>query len=263
MSVECGFASPSTMILDPPYRALRAARLAECAPGAILVSDLAGGVAAIERTQLLLDRAPWCSVCLLIRGEPVHVRTIRRFEPYPSAFAALPWPAATLLPHPAPVLAAIHTRPQPSPTDLAEYVARRTRRRDIAVALEQCFALPAQALRKHHDPSYTTLWRHLSTFRPLQAGDWRAVARLIRIIRHAYGAVPRSRERIAFDEGVDPRTLDAWLSRYAGVSLTTAVERPGWEWLTEVILRQHGYLDSVGALARASSRIPGQDELAE
>jgi hypothetical protein len=53
---------------------------------------------------------------------------------------------------------------------------------------------------------------------------------------------PRGRtlEQIALESKSAPRTLSGWCAKYLRLSWPEARRRLGWEWIFEVVLREHG-----------------------
>ncbi len=239
-------AAGSTLLLEPPYQALQQSWDAPPAVGAILVCDLSAGIPALADVVLAHRAAPWCPVCLVQRGHSLDVRACRAFEPRPSTFAEVALPDGAGKFTPAEVVAGVRRRLAPTPEDLAIYVANRTQRLDLTAMLQSCFEVGTGMPHPGAIPSRSTFRRHLEDFPPLTSRDWAALGHLVIALRDAGLRQIRSRQRLAREHELDPRTLKDRLHRYLGGSLPEALERPGWEWVLEASLRKWHYLDDIG-----------------
>lgn len=238
----------SLRALTPPFHAAVELHTDALLPGAVLLVESAGGVRASGHVAAPAAdahrRAPWAPVCLV--GDPRSIAAIS-LEPHLPAWAVVaraPWVASHEDPAALPerVLLAVRQRPAPTAAQLSAYIISRTDRSDLHLALAAALDSDPAASGHHR----TTIWRHLSAFGELTARNWAAIARLTAILRRAGEFPGRTRERLAREFGVDPRTMDSWLEQYVGLPLAEAGARPGWEWIVESALRRGGYVSTAG-----------------
>jgi hypothetical protein len=61
-------------------------------------------------------------------------------------------------------------------------------------------------------------------------------------------------EQVAWDRGIDPRTLRKWSMHFLGYPARDVVEAPGWEWKVEEVLRRFAYVTVGPARVRLRRR---------
>ncbi len=209
--------------------------------GAALIADLRVGIGVLDQLAGLAREFPWCPACLIATTLSLDSRLLRALKGLPDFVGVVRSgeECGGLIPED--VFRAINERPPPTAAVLARYVAHRLGRLALPTDLERCFA---QAMGDSNAAAVprTTLWRHLAGLGPLTQRDWMGVAQLILLLRDARVSSIDSADRFSHDHGLDPRTLRARLRRLAGVELAVAIERPGWEWFLESVLRRHAYM---------------------
>jgi hypothetical protein len=261
-------ATEPVFALEPPYRSLRTVKSSPLPLGTIIAFDYEGGIVALASALRSHYGAPWCPVCVIVKGKRLDQTLFDTLQPFPSSFAVASIEDADSLYKTDSlskvVVRAVRLRPSPGPRLVAEFVAKRVRVHGLIDVLKTCLEAatfegcsstpprgrnalaPTATLGPVVTPSATTFSRHLRRYGPLTRRDWRTVWRLVDILTGMHDRSSARGETLAREHGLDPRTLRRWVRHYVGTSLTQAVARPGWEWILESVLRRWGYQDALG-----------------
>lgn len=214
--------------------------------GSIAIIYLSRNPAAIVEALGLQLQAPWAPVCLCAHSFSEHERFIGAFEPTHAPFARVICDSSAPTPN---VLRGVSLRPGPNPSALADYIAMRCRRPDLASTLRGIF--DSASVEPIHR---TTVWRRLMGFGKLRPHDWSAIGRYVVAHNRGWSTGRRTVEHVAHAHGIEPRSLRRWAPRYFGCPAPDTLKVPGWEWLVELALRRHGYLRDPGVGAEAAPR---------
>jgi hypothetical protein len=218
-------------VLEPPYTMVRWLRDVAPPLGSILLLDGTGRRPRPNDVRELMSLAPWCPVVVLGRDRG-EVRPIRRT----SRVAVIPGQAlgddlGRL------VLQAVAARPIPTPSDLTEWVVRRTNSPLLSRTLADLFSSTSLQAGSTHAMS-STWQRQLAQLGGWGAADWQMAAHLA---------------ELSANRGMLPRVLQADDPRAVGArQLLDDCQRDcghafqrlcGWEWVLEVALRRSGYFE--------------------
>jgi hypothetical protein len=220
--------------LHPPFRVFDAAAPR---PGSILIIRAdADPLALIEALEARFY-FPWCPLCICGSPSSAFARLLSALRPNAAACVGSLVTSAEF--SPATVVAAVAARPEPTTHDLALFVGLRCARPDIVSTLAS-IASRDRGTTAHR----TTVWRRLLGFPPLGPRQWSKAFRLIGVLGRVSFRRYQSVERLALDAGVDARSLRRWTRQLLAMEPSDVAERPGWEWILEVLLRRNGYVDA-------------------
>jgi hypothetical protein len=234
-------------ILEPKYLACRPAGDTPPPLGAILVADISGerGVVAVVEAAARVATEPWCPVVLVSRSTGLDHTVKAVIDQLGMVPAILTLPGEANLLAPDTILTAVNAREKPTSDRLAGYVVSRTERPEVRLPLEECFRRGMSDESELESYSRSTLGRRLGRFGPLKPHDWTGLARALSLMLDsgAPGGLPRGAlVRLSQAYSIDPRTVQAHIHRFTGLTFEQARERPGWEWVIEAGLRRAGYL---------------------
>jgi hypothetical protein len=219
-------------ILDPPYTMFRPSGSRLPALGAILLADVRLGRSTGESLGRTTASAPWCPTAAVVPANMPARQLMEILDLLPHGCVRLLMePDANPL-DPASCVLAIARRSEPTPSEIAGYVASRTGS-GIASPLTVCFGR-----NDVEGSSRSSLSRSLRSYPPYTAHDWTAIGMLLRML----GSARWPSGRLAHDNGIDPRTLRAWTARYLALPWALAKQLLGWEWIVEAALRRGGYV---------------------
>ncbi|HXG43624.1 MAG TPA: hypothetical protein VNJ71_02585 [Gemmatimonadales bacterium] len=237
-----------TLCLDPPYLAAGPPAGSTRPLGAVLLADLAEGLAAFADAIDRQRSAPWCPLALRVADPRLTPAVLATFEPRPGCFARFTSadnPTSGRIFH---VLAAVQRRPLPTPERIAAYTEARLDR-GVGPILLACMTGSGSGRR----PS-RTLSRRVQALGPYEVRDWRALARLTWAAALAGLRSGGSVETAAWEAGSDPRSLRRWVRLFTGLDWEEVRARVGWEWIVELALRRGGYVrEPSGAVERKAS----------
>ena len=128
---------PSLLILEPPYANAR--RLHDLPPelGAIALLDAVPSRPSTNEVRSQMELAPWCPLCI-IAAEDSGMRTTRRLPRTCLVFGGGEEEQVGEA-----ILRAVSARPRPTPSDLVEWITRRTRVPTVGRLLSELFTRPA------------------------------------------------------------------------------------------------------------------------
>lgn len=207
--------------------------------GAVLIADLTEGIPALANAVFRAREWPWCPLVCMLTDRRIPAAVLGAFEPIPGIWAAL---YASDYAHLTPTrraLAAVHRRPVPRGTTIAQWIELRLRLPGVGSVLAACFGDEGDERRPRR-----TLTRRVRELGPLAVRDWRGLARIAQILAARSLRAGTALETAAFEAGVDPRTLRRWLQLATDRSWREASEMAGWEWVLETALRRWGYVNA-------------------
>ncbi len=220
----------SLLILEPPYRMAR--RLHELSPdlGSVALLDACERRPTTHDVKAELDVAPWCPLCI-IAGEDSGMRATRRLPRTCVVFGLADVDGAD------PILRAVAARPRPTPSDLVEWLVKRTRLSTLSRTLSDLFSRPAMRRNEVSFLPYTV------RDQLRQLGEWGALEwqRSAALADLAADRTALSRV-VAADE---PPAAEArrWMHELLGLTEREFHARVGWEWVLEASLRRSGFFD--------------------
>ncbi len=220
----------SLLILEPPYRMAR--RLNDLSPelGSVALLDACHRRPTTHDVKSELEVAPWCPLCILT-GEDSGMRATRRLPRTCVIFGLADVEGAD------PILRAVAARPRPTPSDLVDWLVKRTRLSTLSRTLSDLFTRPA-------------LRRNEVSFLPYsvreqlrQLGDWGALE-----WQRAGALADLAADRTALNRVVaadESSAADArrWMHELLGLTEREFHARVGWEWVLEASLRRSGFFD--------------------
>lgn len=225
--------SSSLLILEPPYRMAR--RLHDVSPelGAVALLDACIRRPTTHDVKAELEVAPWCPLCI-ITGEDSGMRATRRLPRTCVIFGLVDDDGAD------PILRAVAARPRPTPSDLVEWLVKRTRVATLARTMSDLFTRPALRRNEVSFLPYTVREQLR------QLGDWGALE-----WQRAGGLADLAADRSALNRVMaadDPAAADArrWMHELLGLTEREFHSRVGWEWVLEASLRRSGFFDRKG-----------------
>lgn len=175
-------------------------------------------------------RSPWCPMAVVL-PDGASETTLESIRPDWRCLATLPIRSEGMWPEFGAVSAAVARRGPPDRHAVIRYIGSRAGEhlaREVATSLEGSDAWSAG------------LRRRLGRLDMPSPQHW---VNLFRLATHlASSTHPRGRtlEQIALESNCAPRTLSGWCAKYLRKSWPEARRRLGWEWIFELVLRQHG-----------------------
>ncbi|MBK6307439.1 MAG: hypothetical protein IPF47_17585 [Gemmatimonadetes bacterium] len=126
----------SLLILEPPYQMAR--RLHDVSPdlGSVALLDALERRPSTNDVKAQMDVAPWCPLCILADGDS-GMRSTRRLPRTCVVFGLADADGASA------ILRAVAARPRPTPSDMVEWLVRRTRASTLSRTLADLFTRPA------------------------------------------------------------------------------------------------------------------------
>jgi hypothetical protein len=220
----------SLLILEPPYRMAR--RIRDLSPelGSVALLDACERRPSTHDVKAELEVAPWCPLCILT-DEDSGMRATRRLPRTCVIFGLDDVEGAD------PILRAVAARPRPTPSDLVDWLVKRTRLATLSRTLCDLFTRPA-------------LRRNEVSFLPYsireqlrQLGDWGAME-----WQRAGALADLASDRSALNRVMaadEPAAADArrWMQELLGLTEREFHARVGWEWVLEASLRRSGFFD--------------------
>jgi hypothetical protein len=222
--------SSSLFILDPPYVMARRLQTEEPALGAVALFD-----AVIERPTTndvkgQMDLAPWCPLCLLADMDS-GMRSTRRLPRTCVVFGLDEADGASA------ILKAVSARPRPTPSDMVDWIVRRTHLPSLSRMLSDLFTRPALSKT---EVAYLS---HTVKEQLRQLGEWGPVE-WQRAIQLADLASDRSLlNRVMAADDTNAIEMRHWITELLGLSERHFHDRYGWEWVLEASLRRSGFFE--------------------
>ena len=217
-------------ILEPPY--VMARRLMDQPPtlGSVALFDAVTDRPTTNDVKGQMELAPWCPLCLLADNES-GMRATRRLPRTCVVFGLDEADGASA------ILKAVSSRPRPTPSDMVDWVTRRTRLPGLSRTLSDLFTRPA-------------FRRNEAAFLPYavreqirQLGDWTALE-WQRAAMLAEVAADRSLlNRTMSSEDETAVELRSTMLDLLGIAEREFHNRYGWEWVLEASLRRSGFFE--------------------
>lgn len=220
----------SLLILEPPYQMAR--RLHDRSPdlGSVALLDTVERRPTTNDVKAQMDVAPWCPLCLLA-GEDSGMRSTRRLPRTCVVFGLDDAEGATA------ILRAVAARPRPTPSDLVDWIVRRTRASTLSRTLADLFTRPA-------------LRRNEVTFLPYNVreqlrllGDWGALEWQRAAALADLASDRSSVNRLVATDEPNAAEVRRWIPELLGVTERDFHARFGWEWVLEASLRRSGFFE--------------------
>lgn len=220
----------SLYFIEPPYAVARRFGDAQPALGSVALFDTSLGRLTTNELKVQMDVAPWCPMCLLTEPNS-GMRATRRLGRTCVVFGLDDDDGA------AAILKAVATRPRPTPSDMVEWLTRRTKLPTIARTMVDLFTRP---LVKQNEVNYLpyAVREQLRLLGDWSALEWQRAASLAELAadRSALNTALRGVSGSAEEVRSNVREL-------LGMGLDEFVERYGWEWVLEASLRRSGFVD--------------------
>lgn len=218
----------SLLILEPPYRMAR--RLHDLSPelGAVALLDAFERRPTTHDVKAELEVAPWCPLCILT-DEDSGMRATRRLPRTCVIFGLDDVDGAE------PILRAVAARPRPTPSDLVDWLVKRTRLATLARTLSDLFTRPALRRNEVSFLPYTVREQLR------QLGDWGALE-----WQRAGALADLAADRTALNRMIaadEPAAVEVrrWMQELLGLTEREFHARVGWEWVLEASLRRSGF----------------------
>jgi len=228
----------SLLILEPPYQMAR--RMHDQTPelGSVALLDTVERRPTTNDVKAQMDTAPWCPLCLLA-SEESGMRSTRRLPRTCVVFGLDDAEGATA------ILRAVAARPRPTPSDLVDWIVRRTRGATLSRTLADLFTRPA-------------LRRNEVTFLPYSVreqlrllGDWGALEWQRAAALADLASDRTSVNRLLSADEPNAAELRRWIHELFGMNERDFQARYGWEWVLEASLRRSGFFDRKAKAVRA------------
>jgi hypothetical protein len=218
----------SLFILEPPY--VMARRAGDDAPalGAVALLDTMSARPTTNEVKAQMESAPWCPLCLLATPES-GVRAARRLPRTCVVFGLDEGDGASA------ILKSVADRPRPTPSDLVDWLTRRTRLPGLARTMSDVFSRPTFRRNEAALLPYAVREqvRHLGAWTAL---EWQQAAMLAEL------ASDRSLlNRTMCAEDDQSQRLRTNMQELLGVAPRDFHDRYGWEWVLESSLRASGF----------------------
>lgn len=220
----------SLLILEPPYTMAR--RFHDRAPdlGAVALLDTHTQRPTTNDVKGQMDLAPWCPLCLLA-DQDSGMRSTRRLPRTCVVFGLDDAEGATA------ILRAVAARPRPTPSDLVDWIVRRTRTSTLSRTLAELFTRPALRRNEVAFLPYSVR-EQLRLLGDWGALEWQRAAALADL------ASDRSAmNRVLSSDEPNAAEVRRWIHELLGVTERDFHARYGWEWVLESSLRQAGFFE--------------------
>jgi hypothetical protein len=212
-------------------------RAADLPLGSLVFGDGDATIAVLADLTAVSYRAPWAVPCLAL---PAQQQPLEPFlmlvTELRDRLVVVHRSAARHVDEWAHLVQCVRRRGVPTAAELARWVARRLRQREIEVPLRHQFEEALQGTPADAGlsvASYSRLFAHYGRY---TARDWRALGRLA-----AHAASGRLGER-GTHLPISLRTVCEYVRKYLGVPYHVMAERLGWESVLEAALRSARYV---------------------
>ena len=228
----------SLLILEPPYQMAR--RLHDVSPdlGSVALLDALERRPSTNDVKAQMDVAPWCPLCILADGDS-GMRSTRRLPRTCVVFGLADADGASA------ILRAVAARPRPTPSDMVEWLVRRTRASTLSRTLADLFTRPALRRNEVSFLPYTVR----EQLRLL--GDWGALEWQRAAILADLASDRTSVNRVISADEPNAAETRRWIHELLGLSEREFHQRFGWEWVLEASLRRSGFFERKGKVVRA------------
>lgn len=220
----------SLFILEPPYNMVRRHRDDSPVLGSVALLDTVADRPTTNDVKAQMDLAPWCPLCLLGDADS-GMRATRRLPRTCVVFGLDEADGASA------ILKAVASRPRPTPSDLVDWLTRRTRLPSLARTLSDLFTRPAFRRNEAALLPYAVR-EQLRALGDWTAMEWQRAAMLTEL------AADRSllNRTMSSQEEHDVELRGA-ITSLLGISEREFHNRYGWEWVLEASLLRSGFVD--------------------
>ncbi len=220
----------SLLILEPPYNVAR--RMHELAPdlGSVALLDAIERRPSTHDVKGQMDLAPWCPLCI-IADEDSGMRSTRRLPRTCVVFGLQETDGAT------PILRAVAARPRPTPSDMVEWLVKRTRVPTIARSMSDLFSRPS--LRRNE----VAFLPHTVREQLRLLGDWGALEWQRAAVLADLASDRTMLNRVVSADDPSAEESRRWMHDLYGIGEREFHARFGWEWVLEASLRQSGFFE--------------------
>ena len=222
---------PSLLILEPPYANAR--RLHDLPPelGAIALLDAVPSRPSTNEVRSQMELAPWCPLCI-IAAEDSGMRTTRRLPRTCLVFGGGEEEQVGEA-----ILRAVSARPRPTPSDLVEWITRRTRVPTVGRLLSELFTRPTLRRNEASLLPYATR-EQLRLLGEWNAADWQRAAALADLAGDRTLLI-----RIIASDDAAAQDQRRAMHELLGMTEHDFLQRYGWEWVLEASLRRSGFFE--------------------
>jgi hypothetical protein len=236
-------------LLEPPYQMVR--RLGDFPPalGSVALLDTTDGRPTTNEVKAQMELAPWCPLCLLATPES-GVRATRRLPRTCVVFGLDEVDGASA------ILKAVSSRARPTPSDLVDWMTRRTRLPILGRVLSDLFSRPVFRRNEAALLPYAVR-EQVRLLGQWTAQEWQQAAMLAEL------AADRSllnRTMCAGDEAALQQR--AAMRDLLGVAERDFHDRYGWEWVLEASLRASGFEERSARTVRPIFVMPAREDAA-
>jgi hypothetical protein len=222
--------SASLFILDPPYVMARRMQAEEPALGAVALYDAVIDRPTTNDVKGQMELAPWCPLCLLADMDS-GMRSTRRLPRTCVVFGLDEADGASA------ILKAVSARPRPTPSDMVDWIVRRTHLPSLSRMLSDLFTRPSLSKSEvaYLPFAVKEQLRLLGEWGPI---EWQ------RAIQLADLAADRSLlNRIMAADSPGAGEMRHWITELLGLTERQFHDRYGWEWVLEASLRRAGFFE--------------------
>ena len=220
--------TPSLFILEPPYVMARRLQVAPPGLGSVALFDALDARPTTHDVKGQMEAAPWCPLCLLA-GTGSGMRSTRRLPRTCVVFGLDEDDGASA------ILKAVASRPRPTPSDMVDWLTRRTRLPALSRTLSDLFSRPAFR-RNEASLLPWTVREQIRQLGEWTAQEWQRAAVLAEV------AADRSLlNRIMSSEDSSAVEIRGTIVELLGMSERAFHDRYGWEWVLEASLRRSGF----------------------
>jgi len=229
-------------VCPPPYQVGHTAGLAGNLPapplGSIVYATGRSVLAVLEQLVVAIKQWPWVAPCAALPPTEYAAEKYAALDGSLRERLAVVHLRPGKAANPTDAARAVAMRHAPTADSLAGWICTRLGAQDLSAPLVEqvAYALGEQASLPHSTSWYSRAFSSHSRF---AAKDWRAAATLVR----AHHLLVR--ERLRFGSVADGdsapalllRTTSRYSTKYLGATCGSAIQRVGWEWVLEAILR--------------------------
>ena len=236
-----GVCGSQLVVLAPPYRnptsLATVERGSDLPLGSLVFGDGDATIAVLAELTALSYRAPWAVPCLALPAEQQLLEPLLMLvTELRDRLVVVRRSGARQGDDWAHLVQCVRRRALPEAAELARWVARRLRQREVEIPLRHQFEEALQGTTADAGLSVATYSRLFAQYGKYTARDWRALGRLA-----AHAASGRLGERGTYTP-ISLRTVCEYARKYLGVPYHRMLERLGWEWVLEAALRSAGYV---------------------
>jgi hypothetical protein len=234
---------PLLFLLDPPYVMARRLQVAPPVLGSVALLDAVSSRPTTNDVKGQMDLAPWCPLCLLADADS-GMRSTRRLPRTCVVFGLDESDGASA------ILRAVSARPRPTPSDLVDWITRRTRLPGLSRLLSDLFTRPP--FRRNE----AALLPYSVREQLRQLGRWSALEWQRAVMLTELAADRSLLNRTMSSDETSAQELRGSIGELLGIQEREFHDRYGWEWVLEASLRRSGFFEgSVRGVHRLHQRV--------